>query len=694
LSAHVAAAEANSGGAPLAAALARAVRCSWLAITIALAIVAACFYASGGLGLSSATTTEMILTLGSGALVIAAALQRNARATPLFGGWTVGAFFLLAAFTGLSVGWSVEGSNSWIEAGRTLSYAACFAGSVALARLAAGRWRSVIAGVLLASAFISLYALGTKVFPGSPGINIDYARLNAPFNYWNVVGLTAALGVPAALWLGTRREGHGALAALAPPLICVALVTIMLSYSRGALLALVVGLIFWFVFVPLRLRSTAMLAVGAAGAIIAVAWDLSQAGLTTDFRPGFANTVPWSAHVSSGHELGGILLGVLIGCAVGGLLVRFVALRNPPSAELRERIGRGLLVCVALVPVVAVIGLAASSRGLFGSISHDVNTLTNTNVSVPNSATRLTALGSERAVYWRDAIDAWKAAPFVGDGAGSYVTTHTRYDPSPLTVTQAHGYIFQTLGDLGLVGLAFSLLLAGAWRAAALRATGPLRVRSAPGAPERIGLLTMITVVLIFAVHSTFDFDWFVPGAMMIALLCAGWVAGRGPHTSELALGRPDIAAARSDPWVASIAAATLALALVIAWTQWQPLRSYDSYNAAEIALANHHYVLASADARTASSQDPVDFWPIVWLAYAQFDMHHERAAYATMVRAVRLQPSNPQTWYQLALFDWYSLDEAKAALQADQRALFLDPQDDQTTIDSLYTTLLPAAQT
>jgi len=123
----VAAAEANSGGAPLAAALARAVRCSWLAITIALAIVAACFYASGGLGLSSATTTEMILTLGSGALVIAAALQRNARATRSSAAGRLARSSSSRPSRAVSR-WSVEGSNSWIEAGRTLSYAACFAG--------------------------------------------------------------------------------------------------------------------------------------------------------------------------------------------------------------------------------------------------------------------------------------------------------------------------------------------------------------------------------------------------------------------------------------------------------------------------------------------------------------------------------------------------------------------------------------
>lgn len=694
MSEHAAPAKSTaSGAAPLAQLAVIAQRC-WLAVAIAAAIIAACFYATGGLNLGPTTTTEIVLTLGSGVLVVLAALQERARGAPLFAGWIAVAFFVLAGYTALSVGWSVEPSDSWVEAGRTLSYAAFFAGAVALVRLSAGRWRSALAGVLLATTAVALYAVGTKIFPGSSGINIVYARLNAPFDYWNVVGLTAALGVPPALWLGTRRDGHGALAGLAPPLICLALVTVMLSYSRGALLALIAGLIFWFVFVPLRLRSASVLAIGAAGAAIVIGWAFSQSGLTTDYVPGAVNSVPWSAHLSAGHELGGILLGVLLGCAAAGLIARFAMLRNPLGAQSRDRVGRVLIVCVALVPVVVVIGLAASSRGLFGSISHDVNTLTNTNVAVPNSARRLTTLGSERAVYWRDAIDAFDANPLVGLGAGSYATTHARYDTSALTVSQAHGYIFQTLADLGLVGLALSLLLVGAWVTAALRATGPLRVRSGPGpadAAERIGLLTMVTVVVIFAVHSTFDFDWFVPGAMMIALLCAGWVAGRGPHQAELALGRPSLLRLRNDTWIAPIAAGAVVIALIVAWMQWQPLRSYNSYNAAETALGNHKYEVAVADARSAHSENGLDFWPLVWLAYAQFDMHHEQAAYGTIVRAVKLQPSNPETWYQLAYFDFNELDQPKAALKEDERAIFLDPQDDPD-YTGLYTELLPAS--
>jgi lysylphosphatidylglycerol synthetase-like protein (DUF2156 family) len=70
--------------------------------------------------------------------------------------------------------------------------------------------------------------------------------------------------------------------AIAGPAICLLLLTVVLAYSRGALLALVVGLVFWFVVTPLRLRSASVLAIGGAGAAVVTAWSLSQPALTTD----------------------------------------------------------------------------------------------------------------------------------------------------------------------------------------------------------------------------------------------------------------------------------------------------------------------------------------------------------------------------------------------------------------------------
>ncbi|HUB76253.1 MAG TPA: O-antigen ligase family protein, partial [Solirubrobacteraceae bacterium] len=435
-----------------------------------------------------------------------------------------------------------------------------------------------------------------------------------------------------------------------------------------------------------------------AGAAVVVLWTFSQTVLTTDNEP-------LAARATAGHELGWILLAVMLACAAAGLAVRFATLRNPPSAVARERAGRALLCALALVPLVAIVGLAASSRGLFGSISHDFDTLTNTNIGVTNSADRLTALGSQRALYWSDALKIFDEHPLIGSGAGSFETTFLRFEQSNSTaVAQAHSYIFQTLADLGLIGLGLSLLLAGAWIAAALRASGPLRLRAGPAGDgaERIGLLALVASILIFTVHSTVDWTWFIPGVAMIAMLLAGWVAGRGPTAAASGLGRPSPQSLR-DPLVALVAAAVVALTLLLAWSAWQPLRSSDASNSALNALVagkNAHspataatdFRAAAADARAGAGEDPLDYVPLVWLAYAQADLHpHDlRVAYRTIVRAIELQPANYQAWYDLAEFDWSVLGQASPALSALGRSLYLYPQ--YSYAQSLYERLLPAA--
>ena len=50
------------------------------------------------------------------------------------------------------------------------------------------------------------YALLTKVFPGQLDAHDIYARLQAPYGYWNATGLTAAMGVIGCMWLGARRS--------------------------------------------------------------------------------------------------------------------------------------------------------------------------------------------------------------------------------------------------------------------------------------------------------------------------------------------------------------------------------------------------------------------------------------------------------------------------------------------------------
>ena len=59
---------------------------------------------------------------------------------------------------------------------------------------------------------------------------------------------------------------------------------------------------------------------------------------------------------------------------------------------------------------------------------------------------------------------------------------------------------------------------------------------------ERCGGFTILAVAIAFGVHSAIDWTWFIPGAAVPALLCAGWLAGRG------ALGAAPARAAAASP--------------------------------------------------------------------------------------------------------------------------------------------------
>ena len=121
----------------------------------------------------------------------------------------------------------------------------------------------MLGGVALAAVVVCGYALLTKVFPDQLDASDIYARLRAPYGYWNAIGLTAAMGAIGCMWLGARRAGHALLSALAYPAMGLMLLTLMLAYSRGALVALALGLVLWFCIVPLRLRGAAVLLSGA-----------------------------------------------------------------------------------------------------------------------------------------------------------------------------------------------------------------------------------------------------------------------------------------------------------------------------------------------------------------------------------------------------------------------------------------------
>ena len=264
-----------------------------------------------------------------------------------------------------------------------------------------------------------------------------------------------------------------------------------------------------------------------------------------------------------------------------------------------------------------------------------------------------------------------------GAGALGFFTARTRYTTDAHVVVHAHSYLVQTFADLGLLGLAISLALLIAWGMAAERAVA-LRSRWAALSPgqalEREGLIALLLVVLVFGLQSAIDWTWFFPGLAVPTLLCAGWLAGRGPLSSV-----PDRPRRRASiltrPGVGAAVTALAALSLLAAWVIWQPLRSADAAASAVAAATppRNDVSAAFSDARDAAGADPLALQPLFVLSELYQRVGDDRAARAQLLKAVNLQPQNYDSWLSLGEFD-LSHHQPRRALGSLERALALAP--------------------
>ncbi len=375
-------------------------------------------------------------------------------------------------------------------------------------------------------------------------------------------------------------------------------------------------------------------------------WAFAHHPLTHD-------NVALAARTHAGHVYGIVLLAGLLIMTVVGYAATVALDRVVLPVATRRRIGTAMVVVVALVPVVGVLGIAASSRGLTGEVSHLWHSLTSANTVVTQSPGRLAQLSNSRPRYWREGLKVGEHALLAGTGAGGFLTARTRYTNDTLVAGHAHSYVIETFADFGLIGVLVSLALLVAWIIATGRTLGLRHPRDPPDdghLAERAGLLTMLAIVIAFGVHSAIDWTWFFPGVTIPALACAGWLAGRGPLGEPVGRGAPK--RLTKAPASAGIVAAIVAIAIAAAWVVWQPLRSSNADASAVSELLAGRTDAALADAQTAVSADPVSaaaLWELSEIHVATGDL---TAARSDLVRATDRQPSNSETWQRLGEFD------------------------------------------
>lgn len=535
--------------------------------------------------------------LAAGAVVGAALLGLLAR--PRLDRWGALACALFLAFViwaGASVLWSAAPDRSWDFFNRTLVYVAFLALGLFVDRR---RLADALAPLL---GLVVVWALVAKVLALDDGRR---ARMHEPIGYWNTLGLIAATGVPVALRV--RNELARAL------LVYGAVVAVLLTQSRAALLLAVGAAAAWLWLEPERRAEAAWSLLAAVPPAVAVgAFALSLSGIADDMQPE-------SDRVADGRW-------VALALVAGAALVVAVARMEP-----RARLLRGAV--YAVVPVAVAAGLFLGVRAV-QDFDEPVT---------PESPGRL-AQGSSnnRAQWWEEAWHGFTDNPVAGNGAGAFQVTHRRYRESNVEVREPHSLPLQLLSETGLVGFA---LLGGAFVAAALSAWRRER--------------ELVFVVALFVAGALVDIHWdFVAaGALAFTALGALLARDRGP--------------ARREPMLAAGAVAVALASLYSLTAPWVADRRLDeAYRAIEAG----DLAAAVVDARRARTLNPLSVEPLFARGYVeeargQFD--RARDAYAT---AIEVQPENREAWFRLGSLE-YEVERYEDSYRRFLRMYELDPR-------------------
>jgi tetratricopeptide (TPR) repeat protein len=580
-----------------------------------LAIVLAAVVAGGG------SSDEAVPWIGAAAFALAA------------GGWTAAGLGLLVrprldttaratialtaafvAWNGITIVWSILPDRSWDYFNRGLVYVALLAAACLVGALPRAPVRAAyaLAGVI---AIALGWALAGKVFPGLYEDGGRIARLRAPVEYWNALALLFAMGLPLALWLGRR--------ALAPVFLFALVVGLLLTYSRSGLVAAILAVALWLVLDSRRLEAVGALAAAVPPGMAVALWAFRQPGLTADGQP-------LDVRESAGWKFG---LALLLGGAVTWVLGRVLPglLERLPAQRLRRWSIRASAVAAVLLLAAAAVQAGDLADWVDAQADEFANPPTELVTQEPG---RLTSVSSNnRWNWWNEAWTAFRDEPVWGNGAGSFALSHRLLREDRLRVLEPHSEPLQFLAETGLIG---ALLFAGAVVAAALAVR---RTLARVGVDERPATLALAIGLAVYLAHSLVDWDWDFLAVSVPAFAVLGVLLGAGRETVRA-----------HSPLLMPAAAGLLLLGgLYSLFAPW----------AAERRVSTAYAALAEGDAREARSAasaahglNPLSIEPLVVRATAEILLGRSAAARADLVRAVELQPVNPDAWYELGLFE------------------------------------------
>ncbi len=417
-----------------------------------------------------------------------------------------------AVWTLFSAWWSASAEASVADLDRTLLYLGVFLFVGLVARAGSGgTWADGLAAGISA---IAVVALSSRLFPTLfshrglatflPG---SQNRLSFPLGYWNGLGIFCALAVPLLLRpaILARRPLVRGLALMPVPIIVA---DIYLASSRGAVATLLVATIVLLIASPRRPALIGAIGAAACGSAVTIGILLARRTLVDGPLEG-------AAARSEGRSAAWL---IALACLATGAGYALACRYWPPAASPSRRWGRVASIFAGVLAVALVVVSHPVMRFNAFKQSPDQVSLSGSGGFV--RAHLLSGNGSGRWQFWTSAIDEWRTRPWTGRGAGSFEAWWAANGSLAMFVKDAHSLYLQTLGELGLIGLALLLavLLGGV-------AMGIRRVRRSEG-DTRVTNAALLAVLVGYAVAAGIDWMWELTIVSLVAMVCLALIVG------------------------------------------------------------------------------------------------------------------------------------------------------------------------
>lgn len=571
---------------------------------------------------------------------------------------------LLAAFalwTSASLLWSVSSEKTFDEVNRVTLYLGVFVlVSVVSSRRSLAHW---IAGLAAAISAVAAVAIVARLIPGSfSGRGLDVflpaaaTRLSFPLGYWNGLAILLAFGVPLLLSLAVVSDAPVVRGLSLVPIPIIACV-IYLASSRGGVVTAIVGTAGFLVLTERRWAATAALATAAVGSAVAVAVLLQRDELVNG---------PLGTDLVERQGRSAALL-IALACAGTGV-----------TYWLGSRVLRGRRIAPAPAVSWAVAAAAMTALVVAVSMADPVGRF-RAFKTPPGEAAAIdrgdfvkqhlvSSNGSGRWQFWSAAVDQWRSARLGGEGAGSYESWWAQHGSIALFVRDAHSLYLETLGELGVVGLALILSLVGVGSYVGARrawsTSGDLRVYAA----------ALTGVFLGYVAAAGFDWVWELTSVSIVGFTALALVSGRATAApvglSVVQADTPSRLVLRRFGF--GVAAILLAWGLVFA--EAIPLLAQREVAHSQVAATRGDLREALSAAGTARDIQPWAATPYLQLALVSEQVGALQFAQKWITRAIARDRKDWRLWLASARIET-KLGHVDAANRSLRRAVALNPR-------------------